>query len=72
MRYRAILNDPGDTTAERPREILGMFRPEMERWAKEVLKQAVSPDASVSIYQSVETEVALILKHNLKSETDKP
>ena len=49
-----------------------MFRPEMERWAKEVLKQAVSPDASVSIYQSIETEVALILKRNLKPEADKP
>ena len=61
MRYRAILIDPSDTTQERPKQILGNDRQEIDRWAAEVLRSAGS-SAMVNVYQMVEQQIAIIPK----------
>ena len=61
-RFRAILIDAGNTTQERPLQIFGNDRAEIDRWADTVLRQAVSPDAVVWVYQTVEMQVGLINK----------
>lgn len=62
LQFRARLIDPGDKLAERPKEIYATTRAEIDRWAAEVLKKAVSETAAVNVYQSVEQHVALITK----------
>ena len=62
MKYRAVLIDPGDKQQERPVEVLGNHRPELERWAHAVLARAVSDSAVVNIYMMVEQHVAIIPK----------
>ena len=69
-RFRAILIDPGNINQERPVQIFGNDRTEIDRWAAKVLSQAVSPDATVIIYQTVEQQVAMIRKP--KEEEPKP
>jgi hypothetical protein len=61
-RYRAILIDSGNTTQERPVQIFGNDRSIIDDWAKAVLATAVSPEAVVWVYQTVEQQVALIVK----------
>jgi hypothetical protein len=61
-RYRALLIDPGNTTQERPVQIFGNDRTEIDRWAANVLRQAVSLDAVVNVYQTVEQHIAIIRK----------
>jgi len=61
-RFRAILIDTGNTTQERPLQIFGNDRATMEEWAHTVLESAVSPDAVVWIYQTIERQVGLITK----------
>jgi hypothetical protein len=61
-RFRALLSDPGNTHQERPVQILGNDRQEIDRWAEVVLKAATSPDAKVVIFETVEREIASIQK----------
>lgn len=67
MRYRALLVDPGNTSQERPVEVLGNHRGELERWARAVLSIAVSPDAVVKLYEYVEQQIALIPKAKVEA-----
>jgi hypothetical protein len=69
-RYRAILFDSGNTTQERPIQIFGNDRAKLEEWAEVVLKTAVSPNAGVLIYQTIEQQVGLIPKR--KPENQEP
>ena len=62
LRYRALLVDLGDTTAERPVQIFGNDRAEIDRWAEQVLSKAVADNAAVMVYQTIETQVGLIPK----------
>jgi len=61
-KYRALLVDPGNATAERPTQIFGNDRQEIDRWAEAVLKNAISDAAMVLVYQTVEQQVAMISK----------
>jgi len=61
-RYRALLIDSGNTVQERPVHIFGNHRVVIDDWAKTVLERAVSPDAVVKVFESVETEIARIPK----------
>lgn len=61
-KYRAILIDPGALNQERPVQVFGNDRTEIDRWAATVLRQAVSPDAVVLIYQQTEIQIGMILK----------
>jgi hypothetical protein len=61
-RFRAILIDKGNTVQERPLQIFGNDRAEIDKWADTVLRAAISPDAVVWVYQTLETKVALITK----------
>jgi hypothetical protein len=61
-KYRAILIDPGNQHQERPLQIFGNDRAEIDRWANAVLMKAVSPDAAVLIYQQTEIQIGMILK----------
>lgn len=61
-RFRAILIDKGNATQERPLQIFGNDRAEIDKWADTVLRTAISPDAVVWVYQTIETQVALITK----------
>lgn len=62
LQFRALLVDPGATTQERPLQVYGTSRQEIDEWARRVLAKAVSEDAAVMVYQMVETQVALIPK----------
>ena len=62
MKYRARLFDPGNANAERPLEIFGNSLVEIERWAGEVLRNAVAPNAAVNVYQSIEQQIKILLK----------
>jgi hypothetical protein len=61
-RYRAVLVDPGAISQERPIQILGNDRREIDRWAGEVLRKAVSSEAVVKVYETAEREIGLIVK----------
>jgi hypothetical protein len=68
MRFRAILNDPGNAEAERPVQILTNSRKDVDEWAlgnnqsPGVLAKAVSDDACVIVFQASEQVVACIEK----------
>ena len=62
MKYRAILNDPGNSHQERPVQILSNSRPDCEAWAAAILEKAVSESASVSIFQTVEELLVFVRK----------
>lgn len=62
MRYRAILNDPGNASAERPSQILSNNREDVDSWAQKVLQSAVSENAWVDVYQNVEQRIAVVRK----------
>jgi len=62
VRYRAILNDPADKSQDRPKQILGNSRKEIDRWTAAVLEAATATDASVSIYEWREQQIAIVLK----------
>jgi hypothetical protein len=61
-KYRAILIDPANLKQERPLQIFGNDRTEIDNWGAKVLRQAISPDAVVLIYQQTEVQVAMICK----------
>ena len=68
MRFRAILHDPGNANAERPVQILSNSRGStgdiigIDEWAAKVLDKAISADAYVNVYQTIEERVAVIMK----------
>lgn len=62
MKYRAQLIDSGNKAQERPVEVLGNHRAELERWAGAVLAKAISPDAVVNVYAMEERHIAIITK----------
>jgi hypothetical protein len=62
MKYRAVLNDAGATNQERPVQIMGNHKGEIDRWAALVLATAVSKGASVTVYETIEQQCGLILK----------
>ena len=62
QRFRALLDDPGNTTQERPQQIFGNDRAEIDRWADVVLRRAISPDAVVKVFETVESQVARVTK----------
>ena len=62
LNFRALLVDSGNKTQERPVQVFASCREEIDRWAKEVLKQAVADNAAVLVYQTVESQVGLIVK----------
>ena len=65
-RYRAILIDTGNTAQERPVQIFGNDRAKINEWATAVLATAISPDAVVWVYQTIEQQIALIPKRTLE------
>jgi len=67
LQFRALLIDPGDTTQERPVQIFGSSRGEIDRWAEQVLAKAKSPTANVTIYQTSEVKIATVWKGQAKS-----
>lgn len=60
MKYRAILSDPGNLTAERPVQILSNSLQDVQEWAGMQLAKAVSESAFVTVFQYVETQIAVI------------
>jgi hypothetical protein len=54
IRYRAILLDPANTTAERANQIFGNDLPTVEAWARAVVAKAVGKDSHVIIYENQE------------------
>jgi hypothetical protein len=71
-RYRAVLVDPGAITQERPIQIFGNDRREIDRWAGEVLRKAVSSEAAVKVYETAEREIGLIVKPREPVSTGEP
>jgi hypothetical protein len=69
-RYRAILIDTGNTTQERPLQIFGNDRAIIDDWANKVLAAAISPDAVVWVYQTIEQQVALVTKPKPETKPD--
>jgi len=61
-RYRAILLDPGAINQERPIQIFGNDRELIDDWANKVVVQAVSDQAVVKVYETVEREIAAVVK----------
>lgn len=61
---RAVLTDP-DSTADRPIQIVGTDRAEIDRWANDVLK-AAGPAAVIKVYLTIEVIVDLLSKASLK------
>lgn len=61
-RYRAILVDPEDTTAERPLQIFGNDFEEVKSWAEKVIMKAVGKHAHVDIYETKESSVYRVSK----------
>lgn len=59
MRYRAVLRDKGNTTPERPTQIMGNNRDEIDRWALQVLKTA-QEGAVVDVYETFESRIAVL------------
>jgi hypothetical protein len=76
MRFRAVLDDPGDLNQERPIGILTNSRRDITEWAlgnnesSGILAKAVSQDASVNVYQISEILIETIRKP--KKEERKP
>jgi len=62
MKYRAILIDPGNSSQERPVQILTNSRPDVDHWAAEVLSRAVSEKAAVNVYQIEERQIDILTK----------
>jgi hypothetical protein len=62
MKYRATLNDPGNLDQKRPVQILSNSRDDIDKWAALQLAAAISPDAAVTIYMTVEQQIGLTLK----------
>lgn len=60
IRYRAILYDAANTTAQRASQIFGNDLATAEAWAKEVLAKAVGTHAHVDIYEQIEKLVKQI------------
>ena len=61
-KFRAILVDPGNAAQERPLQIFGNDLPELKNWAAKVLRSAVSPDAVMNIYHTIEQHIAMVCK----------
>ena len=68
MIYRALLNDPG-AQHERPVQVFGNSRSVIDEWTQLQLAKAIAPNAAVTIYQTVEQQIAIVLKP--KKEADK-
>ena len=62
MKYRAILNDPGNLAAERPVQILSNSRDDVDDWITRKLEAAISDDSWVDVYQNIETRIAVVRK----------
>ena len=56
-RYRAILIDPEDQTAERPKQCFGSELRIMKEWAEKIVTQAVGASAHVDIFETKEVLV---------------
>lgn len=54
LEFRALLEDPGDLSRERPLQIYASHMSVVRTWATTVLKKAVSPDACVIVMEAVE------------------
>jgi hypothetical protein len=57
-RFRGLLIDPGAANQERPVQVFGNNRADIEEWARRVLGVAVSEKAVVVVYETVENEIA--------------
>lgn len=57
MRYRAILIDPRNASAERPLQIFGNDLPTVKVWAQKVVAGAVGLDARVDILEIGEVKI---------------
>lgn len=60
LKFRAVLCDPGAISQERPIQIYGNSRADIDSWAEKVLGTSVSKNAAVLVYQTVETQVGII------------
>jgi len=74
MKYRALLVDPGNTTQERPVQILTNSLDDIKKWAygdpdaglegpRGVLRKAVSADAAVIVYATEERQIDMLCKN---------
>lgn len=57
--FRALLIDP-DSAGDRPKQIFGSSRDEINRWASLILTKTASPRATVEIYQTTESRIATV------------
>ena len=62
MRFRAVLHDPGDKCADRPKQWMSNNRAEIDTAVSKWLEAAISSEASVSIYETAETRIASVMK----------
>ena len=67
LNYRALLVDPGNASQERPLQIFGTSRQEIDDWARKVLDKAVSDNAMVLIYQTSERQIGMTAKPKKES-----
>lgn len=58
-KYRALLVDP-EAKQERPVQVFGNDLSEIQRWSETVLTAAVSKDAAVLIYQTIEQQISIV------------
>jgi hypothetical protein len=70
VKYRAVLNDPGNLDTERPKQILSNSRPDIDDWIKLQLAKAISLDASVTLYETTELRAGLFFKPKPKPEPE--
>lgn len=57
MKYRAILIDPGNSAQDRPLQTFSNDRNVINEWAEKVLRNAVSEQAYVDIFQNLEQRI---------------
>ena len=65
--YRAVLVDPG-LDSGRPVQVISSSRTDIDNWTNLVLASARAENACVLVYQSVETQVGLVMKPKREEE----
>ncbi len=62
MKYRVLLTEPGNTTRERPHQMLTNSWEEAQAWTKKALDQSQDPGAIVEQFETVERKIGLVVK----------
>jgi phage-related tail protein len=70
MKYRAVFQDPEDTTRERPVQMLTNNFREVEKWRDEMLAKAQRETAYIEIFETSETLIGFKRKPKAESIMD--